>query len=48
MPVLKSKERLRGNLRGRWKFLPSLTTQSPDRCRKRLKMKLNRPAMTLN
>src|SRR4029077_1726107 len=48
MPVLKPKERLRENLRQRRKPVPPLATQSPDRCRKRLKMKLNRPAMTLN
>jgi len=48
MPVLKPKERLRENLRQRRKHVPPLATQSPDRCRKRLKMKLNRPAMTLN
>jgi hypothetical protein len=48
MPVLKPKERLRENPGRRRKPLPPLATQSPDRCRKRLKMKLNRPAMTLN
>src|ERR1700731_877950 len=47
MPVLKPKERPRENLRQR-KHLPPLAAPTPDRGRKRLKMKLNRPAMTLN